>query len=217
MAQTHIGAMKTSAKLAGVSVGEYLHRLACGEKRCRVCKNWKRHVEFNIDCSRHDGIASLCRECQGALGKSRYIPADVRGRKPMGPPPLPRRSGDKLQARARINVLVRTGKIPNPNDVPCEKCGHCGSDRRHEYHHKNGYGSENHLVVEVLCSLCHHHTDGVATLTHCKRSHEFTPQNTKHKPNGNRICLTCRRIRDSGRRNAEYWRNYRAKKKEQNG
>ncbi len=50
---------------------------------------------------------------------------------------------------------TRTNKRPNPNDLFCAKCGHKGSDKRHEYHHHMGYGTEHVYDVVVLCSSCH--------------------------------------------------------------
>lgn len=38
-----------------------------------------------------------------------------------------------------------------------------------------------------------------ARKTHCKRGHEFTPENTYIPPSGKRYCLTCKRAADEGR------------------
>lgn len=74
-----------------------------------------------------------------------------------GPAPKAARSGDRKQARQRINVEVRTGRRPHPNTLPCVDCGHVWADgeRRHEYDHHLGYAAENHLNVEAVCTLCH--------------------------------------------------------------
>lgn len=72
-----------------------------------------------------------------------------------GPAPHPARDGDKVQARQRVNVLVRTGRLPRPCTLACADCAHLGSDRRHEYDHHLGYGAEHHLTVEAVCTLCH--------------------------------------------------------------
>lgn len=73
-----------------------------------------------------------------------------------GPPPAPPRDGDKKQARQRINVLVRTGRLPHPNTLPCKGCGHIWSagERRHEYDHFKGYAAEHHYDVEPVCTVC---------------------------------------------------------------
>ena len=38
-----------------------------------------------------------------------------------------------------------------------------------------------------------------ATQTHCVNGHEFTPENTKIRKNGTRLCRACVRIRDAKR------------------
>lgn len=133
-----------------------------------------------------------------------------------GPSPSPARDGDKKQARQRINVEVKTGYRPHPNSLPCTDCGHVWSEgeRRHEYDHYKGYSAKNHGDVEAVCTTCHSKRDNPeATKTHCKHGHEFTPENTFIKSNGCRSCRTCRRGYDRGRRDAEYWREYRKKMK----
>lgn len=46
----------------------------------------------------------------------------------------------------------------------------------------------------------------------CARGHAWTPEITGAAANGRRFCLECRRLRDRGRRDAAYWREYRAGK-----
>lgn len=50
-----------------------------------------------------------------------------------------------------------------------------------------------------------------AEKTHCKRNHEFSPENTKRTAGGGRICIECTR-----RRSRENARKYRARKKAAN-
>jgi hypothetical protein len=130
-----------------------------------------------------------------------------------GPAPNPPRDGDKRQARQRINVEVRTGKRPHPNTLPCTDCGHVWSEgeRRHEYDHHLGYAAEHHYDVQPVCTTCHAARDNHRT--HCVHGHEYTPENTITDRNGRRDCRTCRRGRDRGRRDAAFWRDYRAKRK----
>lgn len=136
-----------------------------------------------------------------------------------GPPPYAPRDGDKKQARQRINVEVRTGYRPHPNSLPCTDCGHLWSEgeRRHEYDHHLGYGAAHHYDVEPVCTECHAKRDSAKAMqTHCKRGHEFTPENTRVKTNGTRECRTCRRFCDSNQnrgRDAAFWRAYRARRK----
>ena len=74
-----------------------------------------------------------------------------------GPAPKPPRDGDRVQARQRINVEVRTNRPPHPNTLPCVECGHrwAKGERRHEYDHHKGYAAEHHLTVEPVCTKCH--------------------------------------------------------------
>lgn len=133
-----------------------------------------------------------------------------------GPAPMRARDGDAVQARQRINVEVRTGYRPHPNTLPCTDCGHVWKpgERRHEYDHHLGYAPEHHLSVEPVCTLCHAARDcAKAQQTHCIKGHAFTEQNTGRKPNGTRFCRECRRAFDRGRRDAAYWRAYRAARK----
>ncbi len=133
-----------------------------------------------------------------------------------GPVPMPPRDGDKRQARQRINVEVRTGYRPHPNDLPCTDCGHTwsSSERRHEYDHYLGYGAENHMSVESVCTTCHARRSNVLPEA-CRHGHPWTPENLgRDSGNGSRFCWECRRARDRNRRDAKWWRAYRAAKKE---
>lgn len=130
-----------------------------------------------------------------------------------GPSPHPPRDGDKLQARQRINVEVRTGRRPHPNTLPCADCGHVWRDgeRRHEYDHHLGYAAQRHGDVQAVCTLCHAARDSAKKAqTHCKAGHAFSADNTGQRVNGGRFCRQCRRDFDKTRnRDAGYWRAYR--------
>ena len=155
MAQTPEGAIKVAAQHIGVTAEEYVRLVAAGQKWCMVCKRWQPVGEFGKDRSRVDGLASGCREGRNTSSRDRYVSR---------PPPVPGRAyvesrdGDKLQARGRVNHLVRVGILPDPNDVPCVDCGHVWTEgeRRHEYDHHRGYEAGHHEDVEAVCSRCHH-------------------------------------------------------------
>ena len=135
-----------------------------------------------------------------------------------GPAPNPPVDDDRVQARQRVNVEVRTGRRPHPNTLPCSDCGHVWKtgERRHEYDHHLGYAAKHHLDVQAVCTTCHATRDSSQKAqTHCKHGHEFTTDNTIVAGNGTRHCRECSRDHDRKRgRDADYWRKYRQRRKE---
>jgi hypothetical protein len=160
MAQTHEGAMKIAAHKAGVSLGVYLAKIASGLKWCYDCKEFHQVAEFGADSTRYDGLTALCVKARNERQRERYVPVPPEQIK-HGPDPNPPRDNDKKQARQRINVMVRTGKIARPSSVSCMDCGHVWvkGGRRHEYDHYLGYAAEHHYDVQVVCSQCHAHRE----------------------------------------------------------
>ena len=158
MAITKAGAIKIAAKKIGISVGGYQFNIALGFLWCTGCRKWHRKEDFSHDASRWSDRNQSCKMYKKRIACENYIPIPPEKRKLTGPPPGKPRAGDKTQARHRVNVLVRTGKIPKPNELPCVDCGHQHKEggKRHEYDHHNGYGAEHHLDVISLCSTCHH-------------------------------------------------------------
>jgi hypothetical protein len=138
-----------------VSFDEYERRLAAGERWCFACREWHPADAFHVDRSRSDGLARACKESRNRGHRERYEPVPEERRKPHGPPAYAPRDGDRRQARQRVNVLVRTGRLPHPGELPCVDCQHLGDDRRHEYDHHLGYGAEHHLDVQPVCTVCH--------------------------------------------------------------
>ncbi len=211
MAQTKNGAVKIAAKNAGISVDEYNLLVANGNKWCSGCKNWHIASEFGKDSTRHDGLASSCFAFRKTLYGRTYVPKE---RKPrvVGARVAEPRDGDKKQARGRANHLVKAGVLPRPNDKACTDCGHIWDEgeRRHEMDHHEGYEPSNHDVVQIVCTTCHAKRH---EKQHCKHGHELIGDNVGIRVNGNRFCKECRRKYDKGRRDATYWREYRAKKK----
>lgn len=151
-----LGVMKIAAKRSGLTLAEYQARIARGLKRCTFCEEWKSKTLFATDSTRWDGLTQGCIECRNARSKELYDPIGALFHLPMGPQRIPRRKGDKAQAKSRINHDVRLGLRPNPNSLHCVKCGHKGTDKRHEYHHVMGYSEAHHYDVLPLCSTCHH-------------------------------------------------------------
>lgn len=153
MAGNAEGALKTAAKLRGLTVEEYKARAAT-EKWCRTCGEWHAHAEFGADPSRGDGLSTVCtasrrvrerrpRTVQRSLVPARRVVA---------------RDGDRRQARRTVNAHVEAGRWSAPNESPCVDCGHewAPGERRHEFDHHLGYAPEHHESVEVVCTSCHH-------------------------------------------------------------
>jgi hypothetical protein len=117
---------------------------------------WHSISAFGRDANRYDGLTALCAEQRNSRSRSRYVPVPLDKRKRMGSPPFAPRDGDKVQARQRINVLVRTGRKPHPNSIPCTDCGHKWKrgERRHVYDHYLGYAAAHHYNVQSVCMLC---------------------------------------------------------------
>lgn len=133
-------------------------------------------------------------------------------RSKFGPPPSPPRDGDKVQARQRVNVLVRTGRLAHPNSLPCVDCGHIWKqgERRHEYDHHLGYAAKHHYDVEPVCTFCQRRRSMVrgeiqiaklraaaqarraSRKTHCAKGHPMS-----YGTGGQWKCWECRRA---------YWR-----------
>lgn len=154
MAQTPEGALLLASQKAGVTVDEYKQQLALGNKWCWRCRLWKSNLSFGKDASRFDGLASACFDCRKAIYRKCYIPKPrPRGRRFTSP-----RNGDKKQARSRANHLAHVGLLPKPNSRPCADCGHVWKpgERRHEFDHHQGYSTDKHESVEIVCSKCHH-------------------------------------------------------------
>jgi hypothetical protein len=178
------------------------------EKACNFCGATKVTTAFAKDPTHSDGLTSICGDCRNANARGRYQPKGRPVRS--GPAPLPARDGDKVQARHRINVEVRSGRRPHPNELPCADCGHVWTEgeRRHEYDHHLDYAAEHHLDVEAVCTRCHSRRDNPkAGQTTCAKGHEFTPENTFRPKQGGRACRECRRGYDRSRtRPPGYWK-----------
>lgn len=155
MAQTREGAIAVAAKKAGVSFQEYISLVERGQKWCTKCKAWHHKSDFGKDHTRFDGLAACCLDGRKRMRRASYVPKarPAAGRRFSIP-----RDGDKRQARARANYLASLGILPKPNKQPCVDCGHIWEpgERRHEFDHAKGYESDNHEVIEIVCSRCHH-------------------------------------------------------------
>ena len=52
------------------------------------------------------------------------------------------------------------------------------------------WGTQSENIQDCVRQGNHHY----AKRSHCKNGHEFTPENTKPRPEGGRWCLTCQRV-----------------------
>ena len=154
VAQTKEGAKKSAARRRGLTLEEFQAKLDEGLKWCTGCKAWHPRSAFQVDNSRGDSLACVCKAWRRTHYRRVYKP---RPRPKPGRRYIDARDGDKKQARSRVNHLVAVGVLPDPNTLPCTDCGQIRhDDRRHEYDHYMGYAAEHHETVEPVCSSCHH-------------------------------------------------------------
>jgi len=69
---TRLGAMRTAAVRRGLSLAQYLEKIAEGLKYCAACDAWHPRRAFNADSARPDGLHVYC-----AMARSR---ANAEGR-----------------------------------------------------------------------------------------------------------------------------------------
>jgi len=149
------GGTKAAAKRIGMSQRDYDSKRAAGFKWCYRGKHWILTGEFGSDVTRADGLATICCECRAYQHKARYVPRPSQPR-PQGRRYVAARDGDKIQARGRVNHLVRVKVIPDPDDLPCVDCGDgAGGATRHSYDHHLGYAADHHESIEPVCYKCH--------------------------------------------------------------
>jgi len=147
-----VGAIKIAAGKVGLTVDDYLSRVANGQKWCSNGRHWVSRSDFYSNRVKTDGLSPMCTPCRIAYRKlSKKQTSARRWKAPV--------DGAKMQANHRVTYLVSVGILPKPSVIPCSKCGHMGQDRKHEYHHFMGYAAEHHEVVECLCTKCHKSKD----------------------------------------------------------
>ena len=150
-----------------MSLEEYQGHILQGEKWCATCKAWHVRSDFGRDSASYDGLTVSCLQSRAERGRRLYVKKGLPEHS--GPLPSSPRHGDKSQARHRVRHLVETGKLPDPNFLPCTDCGHIYDEKkRHEYDHYMGYEAAHHLTVQAVCTTCHHARE-IARGTHGSR------------------------------------------------
>lgn len=69
MAQTPEGRLKAVATRKGLTLTDYLAKIALGLKWCSNGKHWVSIKDFKSDKSRGDGLATICKDCNSVSGK----------------------------------------------------------------------------------------------------------------------------------------------------
>jgi hypothetical protein len=96
-----------------------------------------------------------------------------------------RKYPERSRARNVVQRAIKAGRLTRPD--ACQRCGTaCKPEASHDDY-------DQPLLVEWLCRPCHAKKD---LATHCVNGHEFTPENTYFRPNGWRVCQTCRKRND---------------------
>lgn len=129
-------------------------------------------------------VRSIDRPVRGKGG----LPRNIRGRilRPAGQYPSVILHDGKRRKCAKIHQLVLDAFV-GPRPPGADSC------------HNNGNRYDNRLEnlrydsrSENALDRVRHGTHPMASKTHCKRGHEFTPENTiKASANGGRRCRTC--------------------------
>lgn len=172
---SYLGVMKIAAGKAGCSLEEYEINVLRGLKWCTRCRVWHERDQFGIDKTRTDGKAAQCLVGRKSLFKDTYVPIPRVSK--LGKRFVPARDGDKCQARARVNQMVRGGLLPDPNNVPCSKCRHIGSSRRHEYHQNQAMADKRiPLLLQIPAKVRFLSIEPMLEVIRLKPSHLFRPE-----------------------------------------
>ncbi len=95
--------------------------------------------------------------------------------------------GQNNSERVHREVLIAVTGMEGPQ--ACHSCDNPPCCNPH--HLRWGTNSDNQRDAVARGR----HRTGREAWTHCVHGHEFTPENTRIRPNGNRLCRTCERDR----------------------
>jgi hypothetical protein len=103
------------------------------------------------------------------------------------------KEGRKCHAAHRFSWMLSNGPIPNGLWV-LHKCDNriCVNPK-HLFLGDRKNNMQDAAQKRRICTI------GKSRLTHCVRGHEFTPENTRIRPNGHRRCKSCADILDAAR------------------
>ena len=102
MAQTKEGAIIVSANKRGLSVDEYKLKVKT-EKWCSLGKHWNSRKKFVRDNSRHDGLATKCKDC--TRSKKPYV--SLKGR-------VSTFKGKKHSEKSKLKMSLANKGKPSP-------------------------------------------------------------------------------------------------------
>ena len=101
--------------------------------------------------------------------------------------------GERTQTEAKVHILVLEAFVgPRPDGLDGL---HWDDDRTNNTVENLRWGTHSENMQDSVRNGTHH----CASKTHCKRNHEFTPENTFRQSGGGRGCRTCRRIQHTQR------------------
>lgn len=100
--------------------------------------------------------------------------------------------GDDGRAFPSVHSIVASAFI-GPRPAADTDIRHLDGDRQNNRLVNLAYGSRSENMQDAVA----HGTHPQASKTHCKRNHEFTPENT-YVYRGGRFCRACKRVRAAG-------------------
>jgi len=207
MAQTREGALKTSAKKAGLALEDYIAQVDAGLKRCTRCKTWKLLASFGNDKTRNDGKDSSCFDCrhvkerkstkgrtstfkgQSHTEEAKHKISQARKGKPNPRKGQPRTESEKETIRKSVLESQKYGEA-HPNYK------HGNAQRNLNDRRKPEYLKWRKAVFErdnYTCQKCDNKTGGNLRAHHIKPFAEY-PELRFDVSNGVTFCHACHEL-----------------------